>query len=437
MANKPVNADFGHGLVRAKVNNPSGATDITVAFTGYSLVTGGMVSLLFQRDVPAGATLNINNQGAKPIYYRESALTDGVIKANDRCLFMYNSTMERYYLIAIDRWGADIDALAAVARTGSYNDLIDKPTIPAAQIQSDWNQTDNTQKDYIKNKPAIPDSTSDLTNDSGFITVNDVPAEVFVCTYDDTNNTMDKTANEIIAAKEANKFVICKFTYPTTDYLILNKATNGPLIVFTGLASVTSNTSITSARLLVLRYTTTDGWNLFVFDLQKELASGTSIKTINNQNITGPGNIDTREILHYSAFGVEIQDGTITIHIDGQHPNILTEIDAAHSAGKTVMLNLTFGYEPTAVLLMPVTNVFPVYYSFTGNILYNGRIYFISMSPLKDQNGDYVYENVGGTQALNWELKIKSINALTIYSGSSAPSADIGSNGDIYIQTAS
>lgn len=30
------------------------------------------------------------------------------------------------------------------------------PTIPAAQIQSDWNQTNNTLLDYIKNKPTIP-----------------------------------------------------------------------------------------------------------------------------------------------------------------------------------------------------------------------------------------------------------------------------------------
>ena len=42
--------------------------------------------------------------------------------------------------------------------SGSYNDLTDKPTIPAAQIQSDWNQSDNTAKDYIKNKPTIPDA---------------------------------------------------------------------------------------------------------------------------------------------------------------------------------------------------------------------------------------------------------------------------------------
>lgn len=37
--------------------------------------------------------------------------------------------------------------------SGSYNDLTNKPTIPAAQIQSDWNQKTTTSKDYIKNKP--------------------------------------------------------------------------------------------------------------------------------------------------------------------------------------------------------------------------------------------------------------------------------------------
>ena len=38
----------------------------------------------------------------------------------------------------------------------SYNDLQDKPSIPAAQVQADWNEADNTQVDYIKNKPTIP-----------------------------------------------------------------------------------------------------------------------------------------------------------------------------------------------------------------------------------------------------------------------------------------
>ena len=37
-------------------------------------------------------------------------------------------------------------------------------------VQSDWEQDDDTADDYIKNKPTIPTQTSDLTNDSGFLT---------------------------------------------------------------------------------------------------------------------------------------------------------------------------------------------------------------------------------------------------------------------------
>ena len=44
--------------------------------------------------------------------------------------------------------------LATVATSGSYDDLSDKPSIPAAQVQSDWNQTNSSAVDYIKNKPA-------------------------------------------------------------------------------------------------------------------------------------------------------------------------------------------------------------------------------------------------------------------------------------------
>lgn len=50
----------------------------------------------------------------------------------------------------------EADELATVATSGSYNDLTNKPTIPAAQIQSDWTQSDTSAVDYIKNKPTIP-----------------------------------------------------------------------------------------------------------------------------------------------------------------------------------------------------------------------------------------------------------------------------------------
>ena len=174
LTNKPTNADFGQALVRGTVNNPAGATDIAVTFINYSLMSGGVVSIIFARNVPAGASLNINDQGAKPILWRGAALTDGVIKANDRCLFMYNSGANSYYLLAIDRWGVDIDALAAVARTGSYNDLSDKPTIPT--VPTDVSAFNN-DAGYITmdSVPAIPTNVSTFTNDAGYVTSADIP----------------------------------------------------------------------------------------------------------------------------------------------------------------------------------------------------------------------------------------------------------------------
>lgn len=62
--------------------------------------------------------------------------------------------------------------------SGSYNDLTDKPTIPDAQIQSDWNQSNASAKDYIKNKPTIPvvpSNVSAFTNDAGYITTESDP----------------------------------------------------------------------------------------------------------------------------------------------------------------------------------------------------------------------------------------------------------------------
>ena len=166
LINKPTNATFGQGIVRLNIDNPADATDIAVPFTSYELVSGGVLSLGFIRNVPAGATLNINEKGAKPIFYRGSALTNGIIKANDRCLFMYNSgSGGRYYLVAVDRWGVDLDALATVAHTGSYNDLIDKPDFAPVATTGSYN--DLTDKPDI---PTVPTNISAFVNDAGYIT---------------------------------------------------------------------------------------------------------------------------------------------------------------------------------------------------------------------------------------------------------------------------
>lgn len=56
---------------------------------------------------------------------------------------------------------ASLSDLATVATTGSYDDLTNKPTIPAAQVNADWNAVSGVAQ--ILNKPSIPSSTDFVT----------------------------------------------------------------------------------------------------------------------------------------------------------------------------------------------------------------------------------------------------------------------------------
>lgn len=51
-----------------------------------------------------------------------------------------------------------------VAHTGSYNDLLNKPTIPAAQVNSDWNSASGVSQ--ILNKPAMTTETLTFIDDN-------------------------------------------------------------------------------------------------------------------------------------------------------------------------------------------------------------------------------------------------------------------------------
>ena len=74
--------------------------------------------------------------------------------------------------------------------SGSYNDLSNKPTIPAAQVQSDWNAT--TGMGVILNKPTIPDvsgkedKTNKVTSLSSSSTDTQYPSAK--CVYDMVGN---------------------------------------------------------------------------------------------------------------------------------------------------------------------------------------------------------------------------------------------------------
>lgn len=99
---------------------------------------------------------------------------------------------------------------ATVATSGSYNDLSNKPTIPAAQVQSNWTQTTTTAVDYIKNKPtlatvATSGSYNDLSNKPTIPTVNNATLTI------QKNGTTVKTFTA-----NASSNVTANITVPTT-----------------------------------------------------------------------------------------------------------------------------------------------------------------------------------------------------------------------------
>lgn len=106
---------------------------------------------------------------------------------------------------------ADASSLATVATSGSYNDLSNKPTIPAAQVNSDWSA--NSGVAQILNKPtlatvATSGSYNDLSNKPTIPTVNNATLTIQkngtdVQTFT-ANQSTNATANITVPTKTSD-----------------------------------------------------------------------------------------------------------------------------------------------------------------------------------------------------------------------------------------
>ena len=82
-------AKIGNGIGTCST---SSGTALEVTLDNYKLVKNGIIAVTFENDVPANATLNINNTGAKAIYNEGSAIEADVIKAGKTVMFAYDGT---------------------------------------------------------------------------------------------------------------------------------------------------------------------------------------------------------------------------------------------------------------------------------------------------------------------------------------------------------
>ena len=147
------NASLGHGYGVCSTAEATLAKSCTIS--SYTLSVGGSVSVKFTNAVPANSTLNIRTRGAKKIFYKGAAISDGVIKAGDTATFVYDGT--QYQLISID----------SPAFNGDYNSLTNKPNIPSTEGLATEEYVDSeidTLEQYVKDEVSRLENDGDIVN---------------------------------------------------------------------------------------------------------------------------------------------------------------------------------------------------------------------------------------------------------------------------------
>lgn len=248
---------------------------------------------------------------------------------------------------------------ATVATSGSYDDLNNKPTIPAAQVNSDWNASSGvsqilnkpnlatvatsgsysdlsntpnlatvaTSGDYddLNDKPTIPTKTSDLTNDSGFTT--------FSGDYDDLTNKPTIPAAQVNSDWNANSGVSQILNKPSLATVATsgsyNDLSDKPVIptVPTNVSAFTNDAGYLTQHQSLAGYATENwvqqqGYSTFSGDYD-DLTNKPTIPVVNNGSLTIQKNGTT--IATFTANDDTNKTANITVPTDETDLGLTTE----------------------------------------------------------------------------------------------------------------
>lgn len=164
-----VNFGYGKELEMMYTVTTSDASVATIVTSGDPLGFAGVATIT---GVSPGTTVTVPGGSDT----QSAALTITVVSADDESYL--NKRGLTHFWENIDGIKADKSSLATVATTGSYSDLIDKPTIPTVNnatltIQKNGTDVQTFTANASSNVTAnitVPTKTSDITNDSGFLT---------------------------------------------------------------------------------------------------------------------------------------------------------------------------------------------------------------------------------------------------------------------------
>lgn len=184
------NAILGQGF--GNCSTGADTLEKVVNISNYECVKGGIIAVRFSYDVPARATLNVNNTGAKYIYYKNVNITSGIIKAGDIAVFMYNSGT-RYELLSTTN---DIDTTYTKMKGATSSTAGTEGLVPAPEAGSQnsflrgdgkWAVPPNSTYESLKNPYAITIKSNDT----------------ILTEYDGSSaKTVDITPSKIGAAEE-------------------------------------------------------------------------------------------------------------------------------------------------------------------------------------------------------------------------------------------
>lgn len=157
------NAELGQGYGTCYTSTST--VEKEVSMSNYADKTGGIVSIKFTYSVDAGATLNINGQGAMDIDYNGSAIGDDVIKGGDIATFICSGAS--YQLISVDRWHEDIAELQASESKVKQMETAANGNFPILLAPSDINGTEYRYTYYADGIYANPYISKIYANISG------------------------------------------------------------------------------------------------------------------------------------------------------------------------------------------------------------------------------------------------------------------------------
>ena len=194
-------------------------------------------------------------------------------------------------------------SLSTVATTGSYNDLSNKPTIPAAQVNSDWNS--NSGVSQILNKPtlatvATSGNYSDLSGTPTIPTVNNPTITITQGGVTKGSFTLNQASGDTIALDAGGGSSLPSQTGHDGEFL----TTDGTDASWTALSTVAVSgaysdlTGTPTIPCIVVDYVVADTTGIITVETNKEPTTKTVKEVIGGATIAGTWT--TVDTTHYT-----------------------------------------------------------------------------------------------------------------------------------------